>query len=512
MANLAALFFEKAALNPDKTAIHCDDKTITYAALAQQVQRYSNSLSASGVGYREHIGFPMNNSIESAAMIFAAANIGAALVPINPSLPFDLVKRAFKACSVKHLAARKAFLQSLDNGKMRELVPNGAIICMDGEIEGAHFMREEEPLVFPHHSAKTVTGDETLIICLTSGSTGDPKPIDLTQNNKYIRAMAHINMYNLTENDNILAATPLYHSLAERLVIMPLILGGTCVLMPRFTPSLWLSCVREQNVTFTIAVSAQLSQVAELLSSPFAPELPHLRAVVSSSALLEPHIRNELIQKLECDFHDMYGTSETATATNIHFQKYPHKKNSVGTPFPEAELRIVLPDGQTAKPLEIGEIQCKSTMLCSGYYGMNDLFNEQLDEGYFKTGDMGYLDEEGFLYFVGRTKEIIITGGINVYPSDVEQCAAEIPEVRECAVFACPDERLVEVVAIAIVLKPGCELTKRAVKVHCARHLADFQQPHKIFFLEELPKNSMGKIMKTNLMEYIRKHNREDCD
>ncbi|WP_349772487.1 AMP-binding protein [Lacrimispora xylanisolvens] len=176
-------------------------------------------------------------------------------------------------------------------------------------------MSDKRPVV------KQVTGEETLIITMTSGSTGEPKPIDLTQKNKLERAMAHIRLYNLTKEDRILAATPLYHSLAERLVLMPLLIGATSILLPRFTPALWLNCVKDQKVTFTIAVSAQLGQIAELLTSPFVPEIDSLRCVVSSSSLLENHIKNELIDKLNCDFHEMYGTSETSTVTSINFRE-----------------------------------------------------------------------------------------------------------------------------------------------------------------------------------------------
>jgi acyl-CoA synthetase (AMP-forming)/AMP-acid ligase II len=502
MVNLAELFFEKAALYPEKTAIWCDGNTITYKELASLVRKYSRLLALNGVAYREHIGFPMNNSIESVAMIFAAANIGAALVPINPTLPPAAVNKAFSIGNVKHLVARKAFLQSLGT-HMNELVPNGAALCIDGAHDGTTDMQNAPEQAADIGGEPPVTGEETLIICLTSGSTGSPKPIDLTQNNKYQRAIAHINLYDLSEKDNILAATPLYHSLAERLVIIPLILGGTSVLLPRFTPNLWVNCIKEQNVTFTIAVSAQLSQVAELLSSPFAPELTSLRCVVSSSALLEPHIRNELSQKLGCEFHEIYGTSETSTVTNIHFQQHPEKKKSVGQPLPNTEIRILPPNGQEAKAFEVGEILCKTPLLCNGYYGRNELFLEQIPGGYFKTGDIGYLDEEGFLYFSGRIKEIIITGGINVYPQDIEQCVLELPEVLECAAFAYPDNRLVEVVALAVTPKPDAQLTKRMVQRQCARNLADFQQPHKIFFVDELPKNTMGKVMKASLLEFI---------
>lgn len=501
MEKIADLFYTNTDKYADKRAIWCDGETMTYAELAAFVSRYSNFLLKAGVKHGDIIGIPMNNSIESVALIMAAANIGAALAPINPSLPFPAIKTAFTSGNVKHLIARKSFYDQCD--KAGGIPAEGAMICLDGEREGALSFRAvaDEPDTRP---TSDVTGKETFILTMTSGSTGAPKPIELTQENKLLRAKAHINLYSITENDNILAATPLYHSLAERLVILPLLIGSTSVLLPRFTPQIWLKCVEEQNVTFTIAVSAQLSQIAQLLSSPFAPGTASLRCVVSSSALLEPHVKNELIEKLHCDFYEMYGTSETSTATSINFKEGLDKKQSVGRPLPEAGIRILEDNGELSAIGEIGEIAVRTALMCNSYYGMPDVMAAAMTDGFFRTGDMGYLDEDGYLYFAGRKKEIIITGGINVYPQDVEKCVSELPEVSECAAFSYPDERLGEVVALAVVTKKGMTLKKRTVQVQCARNLADFQQPHEIFFLPELPKNAMGKLVKPKLMEAVR--------
>ncbi|MGE5422986.1 MAG: class I adenylate-forming enzyme family protein [Ignavibacteriales bacterium] len=502
MEKLCDMFYDSAAVNPDKIAIWCDGINCSYKDLSDLVSRYSNFMIKNGVSYRDHIGIPMTNSIESVALIFAAANIGAALVPINPTLPVSAIKTAFEAGDVKHLIARKAFFEECDKSERMDL--EGVSICLDGEHSGSIPFTEIQNESAIRPLINDITGDETLILTMTSGSTGKPKPIDLTQNNKYLRANAHIRMYNITKDDNILAATPLYHSLAERLVIMPLIIGGTSILLPRFTPHIWLNCIKEQNVTFTIAVSAQLAQMAELLSSPFIPEIDSLRCIVSSSALLEPYVRKELIDKLRCDFHEMYGTSETSTVTNINFKEALNKQKSVGRSFPDVDIRILGDNGELLGIGEIGEIACKSPLICNGYYGLPDVFQNAMADGYFRTGDLGYLDEDGYLYFSGRKKELIITGGINVYPIDVEKCVMEIPEISECAAFAYPDERLGEVVALAIVVKKDVTLKKRKVQVQCARNLADFQQPHKIYFVDDLPKNAMGKLVKSQLVEYVR--------
>lgn len=502
MDKIIDLFYEKATLYPDKIAIWCDNETITYRNLAYLVSQYSRFLLENGVSYRDHIGIPMNNSINSAALILAAANLGVGLVPINPTLPFSGIQTAFASADVKHVVARRVFLEQCN--KNGGLPIKGASICIDEEYQGLPALPSAVALSTERPIIQDVDGSENFIITMTSGSTGTPKPICLTQNNKYTRATAHIRLYGLTENDRILAATPLYHSLAERLVLMPLMLGATAVILPRFTPVLWLNCVKEQKVTFTIAVSAQLGQVAKLLTDQQTQEIDSLRSVVSSSSLLEPQVKTRLIDTLRCDFHEMYGASEVSTVTSIDFKEAFDKKQSVGKPLSEAEVMILDEDGHSCPSGVIGEIACKTTLECEGYYGMEEAFEASKQNGFFKTGDLGYLDEDGYLYFSGRKKDLIITGGINVYPQDIEKCVMEMAGIRECAAFAYPDERLGEVVGLAVVTEAGSEPDKRAVQVQCARNLADFQQPHHIFFMPELPKNPMGKLVRSTLMEDIK--------
>lgn len=502
-SQLADLFYQNASGMPEKQAVWCDGKTVTYKEMADLVSRYSNFLVSKGVQFGDHIAIPMNNSIESVALFFTAADLGVCLVPLNPTLPLESIKVAMQSGDMKHLIARKSFLSDCEK-KGGVDVP-GITVCLDGDYEGAYSFSEVETMPTTRPACEHVNGDESLILTMTSGSTGTPKPIDISQQNKVDRSMAHIRVYGLTKEDRILAATPLYHSLAERLVILPLILGATSILLPRFTPALWLKCAAEQKPTFTIAVSAQLAQILELLKQNNTEGIDSFRSIVSSSALLEEKVKMELIDKLHCEFHEMYGTSETSTITDICFQTAPNKQKSVGYPFDEAKVRILFDDEERDCVVgEVGEIACKSKLTCKGYYKMDNMMQLAMVDDYFRTGDLGYVDEDGYLYFAGRKKELIITGAINVYPNDIDMVVRQIPEVEECAAFSYPDDRLGEVVALAVVRKDDCELTERTIKTYCARNLADFQQPHKIFFVDALPKNAMGKLMRNSILEQIR--------
>ncbi|MBE6133378.1 MAG: acyl--CoA ligase [Erysipelotrichaceae bacterium] len=505
-SQLANLFYENSLKTPNKEAIWCDGQSKTYKEMADYVSQYSNLLLKLGVKYGDHIAIPMNNSIESVALFFSAADLGVCLVPLNPTLPLEAIKSAMKFGDMKHLIARKAFYNECQkNGGLD--VP-GIKICLDNDYPDTvpFSCINEMPTTRP--VVNNINGDESLILTMTSGSTGNPKPIDISQKNKIDRAMAHIRVYNISKDDRILAATPLYHSLAERLVILPLILGATSILLPRFTPQIWLNCAKEQKTTFTIAVSAQLAQILEVLKQDDSIVIDSFRCIVSSSALLEEKVKYELIDKLKCEFHEMYGTSETSTITNICFQKSPDKQKSVGLPFDEASIKILKEDAEANFDIEcnvgeVGEIACKTSLLCKGYYHQEEMMKMQMKDGYFRTGDLGYLDEDGYLYFSGRKKEIIITGAVNVYPHDIDVVLERLPEIKECAAFSYPDDRLGEVVAVALVPNEDAEINIRSVKTYCARNLADFQQPHKFFVVDQLPKNTMGKLQRMNVYNYV---------
>ena len=499
---IAGLFFKSVDENPKKKAIYCDGKEMDYTEFCDFVCRYANYLTSHGVEYGDIIGIPMTNSIESVALIMAAALIGVGLTPINPTLPVYDIDKSFRAGNVRHLIARKAFFKGIE-GKGLDYI-TGCKLCLDGEAEGADPFSAVYEASPERPDYSKITGDETYILTMTSGSTGAPKPIELTQNNKLIRSEVHIKVYDITPDDNILTASPLYHSLAERLVLIPFLIGAKATVLPRFTPRKWIECVKEQKATFAIPVSAQITQIVQEMTDEDSREITSLRSIVSTSALLELKVKEQILEKLHCDVNEMYGTSECSTVTSVNFRESMVKLQSVGKALPGAVIKIIDEKGNEVPRGTVGDVVVKTNLIFKGYYGMPEKTAEATTaDGFFKTGDLGSMDEDGYLYFKGRKKELIITGGANVYPQDIENKLRQIPEIWECAAFPYPDDKLGEVVAIAISVKDGMELTKKDVKRFCARNLADFQQPHKIFFLPELPKNSLGKLTKMALPKAV---------
>jgi long-chain acyl-CoA synthetase len=270
--------------------------------------------------------------------------------------------------------------------------------------------------------------------------------------------------------------------------------------MNRYSPLEWLKCVNEQSVTFTIAVSSQLRQISvQLANAANETKIRSLRCIVASSEQLETQVKTNLLSRIHCQFHECYGTSEIAIASNLNHALDFKKLDSVGKPAPGVEIKILLKNGKIAEAGETGEIICKTPMIFGGYFNRPDLTKEAMYEDYFRTGDIGRMDDEGYLYFMGRIKDVIITGGINIYPKDIESVLLGHPSILECAVFPIHDDKLGEIVAVAIVSRSPESFDKRKIRFYCAKHLADFQQPRRYFLIDVLPKNSVEKVMKRSL-------------
>ncbi|TXI94654.1 MAG: long-chain fatty acid--CoA ligase [Burkholderiaceae bacterium] len=484
----------------NKLALVVGENCLDYLELKERVDALANGLAREGVRSGHHIGVVLPNCVEFVVTLLAGARLGAVVVPQSMGLATLAMENTFRAADIRHLIAWSGCIDNLSAGTL-ELTESGIRLSVgpprSGWLSLVETMKTGEKL--PASTPQLPT-ELPFLMVLTSGSTGEPKPILLSQKTKILRADAAAALYGTTSDDVTLAATPLYHSLAQRLVLMPLMSGGTAILMEHFTPTSWIDTVRRHSVSFSIAVSTQLKQILATLEQS-AGALPSLRCLVSSSALLDEHTKGRLVSYLKCAFHECYGASEIAIATNLSPESAGIKLGSVGTAIPGTKVIILDGSGNAAPPNTIGEIACQTPMLFSGYYKKPDITAASLwGDSYFKTGDLGRLDNEGFLYFLGRIKDIIITGGVNVYPKDIEDVVASHPAVKECAAIPLLEDRLGEVVGVVVAFKdPANPPALREIQRLCMLRLGDFQQPHRFFIVSELPKNAMGKLDKPSL-------------
>lgn len=488
-----------AERTPNKLALVVGKVSYTYRDLLRDVDALADGLSIAGVRAGEHIGVLLPNCAECVLALLAGARLGVVIVPQSMGLNAEALVSTFRAADVQHLIAWSGACASLAG---LHLAPGGVRVVAGGAREGWIRMQtlidtgKAQPMAAPR-----LQGDLPYLMVLTSGSTGTPKPILLSQHTKQLRAAAAAGLYGVTADDVTLAATPLYHSLAQRLVLMPLISGGTSIVMEHFTPANWVATVRQYGVSFSIAVSSQLKQILETLVSS-KETLPSLRCLVSSSALLDDETKARLLAHLPAEFHECYGASEIAIATNLSPQGAACKLGSVGTAIPGTDILILGENGHPVPPHTPGEIVCRTPMLFSGYYAQPAVTAAAMWGHYFRTGDLGMLDDEGFLFFLGRVKDIIICGGVNIYPKDIEDAIATHPAVKECAAIPLPDEQLGEVVGVVLAFHaPDDPPELRGLQRLCMQRLGDFQQPRRFFVVRELPRNAMGKLDKPALRQ-----------
>lgn len=488
---------------PEKNALIFLDKAITYKELGNKVHSLSSSLTQKGVSRGDHIGVVLPNGVEFCLVMLAAANIGAAIVPHNTSLSAKALGRAFKNAEVSHYIIWHSIFNEL-RSEVPENNTDSLWISVGKEIgQNISFDNLMQGNLQGNIDGYDVDEHDNFILTMTSGSTGKPKPIVLSQSCKLKRAEAAIELYTITSEDIVLTATPLYHSLAERLVLIPLLSGGTSVVMNGFSADNWLALIEKHHVSMTIAVSSQLKKIHDVLPS-YQYKLESLRCLVSSSERLAEALKVRLLNTLTCEFHECYGASEVAIISNLKHSYEKNKLDSVGKPISGTDVKILDNSGNTLPNGKIGEIACKTPMIFSGYFSQKEKTLSSFIDGFFLTGDMGKLDNDGFLYFCGRKKEIIITGGINVYPKDIEDLLLQHPDIKEVAVIPLSDDSLGEIVTAVIV--SNSELNQRNLQRLCASELADFQQPRRYIFVDQLPKNALGKVMKPTLIESLSRH------
>ncbi|MER2624747.1 MAG: class I adenylate-forming enzyme family protein [Accumulibacter sp.] len=488
-------------MNPNKLALVCGETRHSYRELLVQVDALADGLAAAGLAVGEHMGVLLPNCVEFVLLLLAGARVGAVMVPQSLGLAANALENTFKAADVQHLVTWGGAAASL-SAETLALASKGLRWTVGNSIPGWTPLTDviasatKSPCYAP-----LLPDDLPYLLLLTSGSTGKPKPLLLSQQTKIRRAESTAELYDVTADDVVLAATPLYHSLAQRLVLMPLLSGGTCVLMEHFTPSAWIDAVRTHQASFSIAISSQLKQILARLVAT-GESLPSLRCLVSSSALLDSDTKKRLIAQLECEFHECYGASEIAIATNLSPDGAVHKLASVGTALPGTEIIILGDHGHPVPAGTAGEIACRTPMLCDGYYRQPAATAATLWGDFFRTGDLGRLDEDGFLYFLGRIKDIIITGGVNVYPKDIEDVVADHPAIKECAAIPLVDDKLGEVAGLVLAFNdPANPPAIRDIQRLCMQGLGDFQQPRCFFVVPELPKNALGKVDKPFLRQ-----------
>jgi long-chain acyl-CoA synthetase len=493
--NLARNLENSAQSHGAGLAVKDLDGGYTYSELNRLAGLAGAGLIELGIKPGDRVALCAPNSAEWLALYFGALKAAAVAVTLSHQLSPPELNMLLTHSKPGLIFTTEDRLADLRNN--REDIGLDHIICPGGDLGfGELISKSTDPLI-----AVDRQSDDTACILYTGGTTGTPKGVLLSHQNVQTAVQNVAHCERSSQEDRALCFLPFNHVFGQMHIMNATIYsGGGLVLLPGFDLEAVLRAVAENKVTKLFAVPTvyvRLLQVPDIKD-----RLAPIRYCFSAAASMAQEVVREWRRVTGLDIHEAYGMTETASlVTYNHYEK--HKVGSVGTPAGSTEVSIQDPQGNKLPQGQEGEICIRGRNIMQGYLDNPLATAEAIKQEWLHSGDVGYLDEEGYLFIVDRLKDLIITGGENVYPREVEEVIYGRPEVAECAVIGLPDAEYGERVTAYLVLKPGCELDKAALKAFCKESLAPFKVPKDFIAMESLPTSPAGKILKRELRREV---------
>ncbi len=489
MTNLASILDRSAAQQPDRTVIRLDDLAVSYRQLSDAARRLADLLTSAGVGRGDRVGLMMPNIPAFPVAFYGALAAGAVVVPMNPLLKGREVAYYLGDSGARVLLAWRDFAGEAAKGA----ADAGA------EVIGVDDVDLSSLLAGRSAAATTAGADDTddAVILYTSGTTGQPKGAQLTHGG--LARNAGLTAETLLQNgpdDVMMGCLPLFHVFGLTCGLNATVMaGGTLTLLPRFDAGKALDIIARDRVTIFEGVP---TMYAGMLHHPAADtaDTTSLRLCVSGGAAMPVEILRGFEQKFGCMILEGYGLSETSPVASFNHPNRTRKPGSIGTPVEGVEMRLVSDTGSPVLAGEVGEIAIRGHNLMKGYWGKPEATAEAIPDGWFRTGDLARVDEDGYYYIVDRKKEMIIRGGYNVYPREIEEALHEHPAVAEVAVIGMAHAELGEEVGAAVALKPGAEATPAELQKFVKERVAAYKYPRRVWLVASLPKGPTGKILR----------------
>jgi long-chain acyl-CoA synthetase len=489
MTNLASILDFSATAHPDGTAIRLDDLTISYRQLSDAARRVASLLASAGVSRGDRVGLMMPNIPAFPVAFYGALTAGAVVVPMNPLLKSREVAYYLSDSGARLLFAWRDFAGEAAKGA----ADVGAEVIQVDDVDLSSALASHSPV------ASSAAADDTddAVILYTSGTTGQPKGAQLTHVGltRNARLTAETLLQN-HPNDVMMGCLPLFHVFGLTCGLNATVLaGGTLTLLPRFDAGKALDIIARDRVTIFEGVP---TMYAGMLHHPAADtaDTTSLRVCVSGGAAMPVEILRGFEEKFGCMILEGYGLSETSPVASFNHPHRPRKAGSIGTPVEGVEMRLVSDAGGPVPAGEVGEIAIRGHNVMTGYWGKPEATAEAIPDGWFRTGDLARVDEDGYYYIVDRKKEMIIRGGYNVYPREIEEALYEHPAVAEVAVIGMPHAELGEEVGAAVALKPGAEATPAELQQFLKERVAAYKYPRRVWLVSSLPKGPTGKILR----------------
>jgi fatty-acyl-CoA synthase len=476
-----------ARFAPGAAAIRFDGAAISYAELARRIRCAAAVLADAGVARGDAVAYLGLNSPAELVLLFACARLGAMLVPLNWRLAPPEHARVLADCPPRLLFVEPAFTEHAR------------------AIEGAAGATGIDALDRDFADSRAPEGEENsaLLLCYTSGSTGAPKGVVLTQRALFWNAVNSAHMHDLTSADRVLTTLPMFHVGGMNIQTLPALHAGACVtLHARFDPAATLEALERDRITLTVLVPAQLDALMQLPRWASA-DLSSLRMITTGSTIVsEGFVRKASGRGVPVI--QVYGSTETCPiAAYVRAADALRKAGSAGAPALHCEVKVVDEAGAELPAGGDGEILVRGPNVASRYWNAPGETAQTFVDGWYRSGDVGHFDAEGHLYVVSRKKDMIISGGENIYPAEVENVLLECPAIEEACVVGRPETRWGETVVAAVVLKPGRRMTEAEAMALFQGRIARYKHPREVRFLERLPRSALGKVQREVLRAAI---------
>ncbi|MBO6949369.1 MAG: acyl--CoA ligase [Rhodospirillales bacterium] len=499
--NIGTLPSRHARYRGDHTAVVFKDQRLTFRQLNARINRLANAMLGAGIVKGDKVATILPNCLELLDLYWAAAKIGAVVVPSSTLLQEAGLKALLNKSDCVMVVSAPSFAGTLN--AVRANVPGVPADrwILTGSTVPDHFTSYDDfvaPQSVEEPPDAGIDLEDPYNIIYSSGTTGEPKGIIHTHRIRGNYASIFASQWRMTPESVVMHAGSIVFN-GSFLTLMPwMFVGCTYVLMPGFNAKDVIDVIDTEKVTHTILVPSQI--VAVMNEPGFDPKrLESLEMLQTVGAPLHLEHKQKLIKALPGRFYELYGLTE-GFMTVLDKNDVERKTGSVGAPIPFYEMKIVDADGKELPVGKAGEICGRGPMMMPGYYKRPDLTAETIVDGWLHTGDIGYVDDDGFLFLVDRKKELIISGGVNVFPRDIEEIAVEHPDISEAAVFGVPDDKWGETPVGAVVLKKGAKATAEDIKAWInGRVQAKFQRLSDVVVLDDLPRNIAGKTLKREI-------------
>jgi long-chain acyl-CoA synthetase len=489
MANLALNLVEAKNMYPERAAVRLDELVLTYAELEERSAQVAGLLAARGVESGDRVGLLLPNVPQFPMLYYGVLRAGAVVVPMNPLLKAREIQYYLEDSGAALLFAWDA--TAAQSAKGAEAAGAGFIPVAPAAFD--RLLGEQAPTTAVAGRAD----DDTAVILYTSGTTGRPKGAELTHANlRRNAAVSATTLFGLGPEDVVMGCLPLFHSFGQTCGLNAAVGSGACLtLLPRFDPGKALEVIQRDRVTVFEGVP---TMYVALLNHPGRDEFDvgSLRLCVSGGAALPVEVLRGFEDAFGCVILEGYGLSETSPVAAFNHPDRQRKPGSIGIPIQGVELRLIGPLGEDVPGGEVGEIAIRGHNLMRGYWGREEATREAIPDGWFRSGDLARRDEDGYFYIVDRKKDLIIRGGYNVYPREVEEVLYEHPAVAEAAVVGVPHPTYGEEVGAAVVLKPGAGATPAELRTFCQERIAAYKYPRHVWLAAALPKTATGKLLR----------------